>query len=102
MSWLGMSIPTLPGTSRRPRPMPPGTKNIERKKEIEQIKPPNPIAPVPTIKPIKAPVIPAVIKPIKKPSILPGGKPEIKPSNLPEIKPTVRKTPPQKPKTKAS
>lgn len=34
MAWLGMSIPTLPGSSKRPRTQHPGLKNIEAEKAL--------------------------------------------------------------------
>ncbi len=59
MIWLGMSIPTLPGSPRRPRSRHPGAWNIKREKEMPS-----------TLRKLPA-------KPKKKPSVLPTPKTRI-------------------------
>lgn len=47
MTWFGMSIPTLPGSLKRPRAKHPGSRNIEESEEEES---PNPEKPANSIK----------------------------------------------------
>ncbi len=86
---LGMSIPTLPGRSRRPRPKHPGTKNIEKSKVIPSVIPPDNL----TIKPF---VTPAKTRIPKLPTTRVPKLPTIRVPKLPTIgipKPSIRRKP---------
>ena len=66
MTWLGMSIPTLPGSLKKPRTQHPGARNIE---ESEKEQPPLPPAIKPKKKPAVNPAQPQSPRPsVRKPS----------------------------------